>query len=152
MPLILPVISRPLMRVRPRLFSTSRVPRHRAYPHAPNRGSPRPNILFSLHTHTYMHTYTPALPLFFLSISISTRTQLDERRGASARARLHEERARGVHTRVELDEARGKEVVRGEQQPGIFLPSSSPSYHRRIQKCRREFCIMHGPRSAELPA
>lgn len=109
-------------------------------------------IFSSLYTHTYMHTYTPALPLFFLSISISTRTQLDERRGASARARLHEERARGVHTRVELDEARGKEVVRGEQQPGIFLPSSSPSYHRRIQKCRREFCIMHGPRSAELPA
>lgn len=123
LPLILPVISRPLMRVRPRLFSTSRASPPRVSARTePRLASPEYSLLS---THTHIYTYTPALPLFFLSISISTRTQLDERgrRGASARARSQEERARGVHTRVELDEARWKEVVRGEQQPGIFLPS-----------------------------
>lgn len=132
MPLILPVISRPLMRVRPRLFSTSRMPRHRAYPHAPNRGSPRPNILFSLHTHIHAHVYTSFASFFFIYIYIYTHTIRRKERGERTRTF-----ARGASER----RAHARRVGRSERERGgsrraaarnistfivAVLPSSNP--------------------------
>lgn len=152
LPLILPVISRPLMRVRPRLFSTSRASPPRVSARTePRLASPEYSLLS---THTHIYTYTPALPLFFfIYIYIYTHTirRKGEERGERTRTFAGGASERRAHARRvgRSEMERGGSRRAAARNISTILP---PSYHRRIQKCRREFCIMHGPRSAELPA
>ena len=110
-----------------------------AYPHAPNRAACLARIFLSTRTRPVIF-FPLSLSLFlFLSISIRTYTHQQQRTRAHRErsdAHAHKERQRG---RAALaDPARNFYHRR--------------SYHRRIHECCREFCIMHGPRSAELPA
>ena len=146
LPLILPVISRPLMRVQRRLFrraSPARIRTHRtARPASPE--------YFSLHVHARLFFFlSSSLSLFFLSISISIRTYTREQQ----RTRAHRERS-DAHAHKERQRGRKREGER--ERAALANPARNfyhrRSYHRRIHECCREFCIMHGPRSAELPA
>ena len=122
----------------------------------PRLASPEYSLL-STHTHIYTYTCTGTcsasfFSFFFLSISISTRTQLEEEE-EEGRAHAHActRSERRAHARgVRLDEARGRESGGWRRAAARNIST----FHRptTIQKCRREFCIMHGPRSAELPA
>lgn len=121
----------------------------------PRLASPEYSLL-STHTHIHVHVHRYVLCLFFffffLSISISTRTQLEEEE-EEGRAHAHActRSERRAHARgVRLDEARGRESGGWRRAAARNIST----FHRptTIQKCRREFCIMHGPRSAELPA